>query len=324
MPILPFRSAVSLAFVTLLATPAAAQVKWDLPTPYADGNFHTRNIKQFAEEAKAGSGGKLEIAVHGGASLYKLPEIKRAVQTGQVQIGETLMAALSNEDAMYEADTVPFLARGFDEAKRLYDATRTHIENRLQRQGLVLLFSVPWPTQGIYTKAPLAGLADIKGSKMRTYNSTTSRFAELLGAVPTTVQAAEVSQAFATGMVQSMITSAATGVDTSAWEYVSHYSDVRLMHSKNMVIANQRALAALDAPVRTALLEAARRAEERGWSLAREVETETTARIAERGIKVTVPQPALAGEFERVGGILAGEWAQRAGADGQAVLKQLR
>lgn len=307
-----------------LAGQAEAQTTWNLPTPYADGNFHTQNIKTFTEEVGEATGGKLRIVVHSGASLYKLPEIKRAVQSGQVQVGETLVASLANEDPIFEADTVPFLAQGFDEAKKLYDATRDHMEQRLQEQGLRLLFSVPWPTQGIYTREPVDDPADFKGAKMRTYNTTTSRFAELLGAVPTNVQAAEVPQAFATGLIHAMITSAATGVDTQVWDYVQNYYDVRMMYSKNMVIANERAFNALDESTRDAVLKAARDAEERGWRTAREVEEETTRQIAQKGVNVFDASPAIKEELKRIGSVMSEEWAKRAGADGEAVLQRLK
>jgi TRAP-type C4-dicarboxylate transport system substrate-binding protein len=307
-----------------VAGPASAQQKWTMPTPYADGSYHSVNIKQFAEEVKKASGGKLQISVHTGASLMKLPEIRRAVQLGQVQIGETLMSSMGNEDAIFEATNVPFLAQGFDKAEVLWSMLKDPVTQRLQKQGLVLLFAAPWPSQGIYSKEPLKSLADLKGSKMRTYDRVTSRFAELLGATPVTVQAADVPQAFATGIVHTMITSANTGVDTKAWEYVKNYYDFKAMISRNVVIANEKAFKALDPATQKVLVDAGKRAEERATKIAMELEEKQKDVLKQRGVAIHMPSKEMSASMDALGEQLTTEWAQRAGVNGAGILKKLR
>jgi TRAP-type C4-dicarboxylate transport system substrate-binding protein len=209
----------------LLAASAAfgfahAQTKWDMPTPYADGEFHTRNIKAFVEDVKQGTNGALDIALHANGSLIKHPDILRAVSTGQVNIAEFLLGQFGNEDPVFAADNVPFVATGYDNAWKFYQAQKPLLEKKLDGRGLKLLFSVPWPGQGIYTKEPLKSVEDLKGTKFRTYSPLTARLAELLGASPTVIQVPEIPQMFATGAVQAMITSSATGTSTKAWEFV--------------------------------------------------------------------------------------------------------
>jgi TRAP-type transport system periplasmic protein len=303
---------------------AAAQQKWTMPTPYADGSFHSVNIKQFAEEVKKDSAGKLELSVHTGASLMKLPEIKRAVQFGQVQIGETLMSSMGNDDAIFEATNVPFLAKGFDKADVLWSMIKDQVSQRLQKQGLVLLFAAPWPSQGIYSKEPLKALSDLKGSKMRTYDRVTARFAELLGATPVTVQAADVPQAFATGIIHTMITSANTGVDTKAWEYVKNYYDFKAMISRNVVIANGKAFSALDHGTQKVLADAGKRAEERATKVAMQLEEKQKDVLKQRGVTIHSPSADISANMDKIGEQLTTEWAQRAGVNGADILKKLR
>jgi TRAP-type C4-dicarboxylate transport system substrate-binding protein len=300
---------------------AHAQQKWNMPTPYADGNFHSVNDREFAEDVKKATKGQLEIAVHSGASLYKLPEIKRAVQSGQVPIGETLMSSLANEDAIFEATNVPFLAKGFAKAEVLWNAIRPQIEERLRKQGLVLLYAAPWPSQGIYTKEPVKSVAEFKGLKMRTYDRATSSFAERLGAVPVTVQAAEIPQAFATGIIQAMITSATTGADTKSWDYVRNYYDFQAMISRNMVIANAKAFGQLDAATQKAVMDAAHRAEERAVRVAKELEEKSKGQLQQNGVHVITPSPEMTKAMDQVGEALATDWAQRAGVNGPEILK---
>lgn len=318
------RTLLTAALAGLASTATLAQTRWDMPTPYPDTNFHTRNIKQFADEVNAGSGGKLTITVHANGSLIKHPEIKRAVQTGQVPIGEVLISVLANESPLYAFDSNPFLADGYDASRKLWAAAKAPLTQRLDGQGITLLYSVAWPPQGIYTKKPLDGIADLKGTKFRTYSPTTSRFAELMGAVPTTVQVPEIPQAFRTGMVDAMITSGSTGVDTQAWDYLTHYYDVRAFLPQNMVIVNKAALGRLDAATRQVVQEAAARAEQRGWQASIAENDRVTRIMSERGIQVLPPSAKLRGELQDIGRRMADEWVGRAGAEGEAILREFR
>jgi TRAP-type C4-dicarboxylate transport system substrate-binding protein len=316
--------AAACAAALTAVTGAQAQTKWDLPTPYPDTNFHTKNIKQFAEEVSAASGGKLTITVHSNGSLIKHPDIKRAVQTGQVPIGEILISVQANESPLYAFDSNPFLAASYDESKKLWAAAKAPLTKRLDGQGIALLYSVAWPPQGIYTKKPIESIADLKGTKFRTYSPTTSRFAELMGAVPTTVQVPEIPQAFRTGLVDAMITSGSTGVDTQAWDYLTHYYDVQAFLPQNMVIVSKDALAKLDAATQKLVLDAAARAETRGWAASIAENDRVVKIMAEKGIKVLAPSAKLKAELAGIGKQIADEWVKRAGAEGEAIVAGYR
>ena len=306
--------------IVLAGGPAAAQVRWDMPTPYPETNFHTKNVKQFADEVNAASGGKLTITVHSNGSLIKHPDIKRAVQTGQVSIGELLISVLANESPLYAFDSNPFLADSYDASKKLWSAAKGPLVKRLDGQGINLLYSVAWPPQGIYAKKSIESAADLKGTKFRTYSPTTSRFGELMGAVPTTVQVPEIPQAFRTGLVDAMITSGSTGVDTQAWDYLTHYYDVQAFLPQNMVIVNKDALAKLDPATQNLVVDAAVRAERRGWEASVAENDRVVKIMADKGIKVLKPSAKLRVELAAIGKQMAEEWVKRAGADGEAIM----
>ncbi|MFN3296266.1 TRAP transporter substrate-binding protein [Caldimonas sp.] len=302
------------------AAGALAQTKWDLPTAYPASNFHTENIVQFAKEAGEASGGKLAITVHPGASLFKAPEIKRAVQGNQAQAGEILLVNFQNEWQPFGLDGIPFLADSYAAARKLYAAQKPALQKKLSEQGMMLLFSVPWPPQGIYSKKPLNAAADLKGSKWRAYSPATSRIAELVGAQPVTVQAAELSQALATGVVESMMTSGATGVDSKLYEHLKYYYDTQAWLPKNAVIANKRAFDALDKATQDAVLKAAAAAEERGWAASQRVNTDTQAKLKANGMEVLPPSAQLKADMQKVGEVLLKEWLDKAGPEGQAIV----
>lgn len=304
--------------------PASAQTKWDLPTAYPASNYHTENITQFAQDVDRASGGKLKITVHANASLFKAPEIKRAVQGGQAQAGEILLVNFENEDALYGLDGVPFLATSYGDSLKLYKASRKALEDKLAKQGMKLLYTVPWPPQGIYSKKPIASAADLKGLKWRAYSPATARIAELVGAQPVTVQAAELSQALATGVVDSYMSSGATGFDSKTYEHVKNWYDTQAWLPKNAVIVNAKAFEALDKPTQTALTKAAADAEARGWKLSEEKNKWYLDQLKGKGMNVAQPSEQLMADLRKVGNFMLAEWLRKAGDDGRKVLDVYR
>jgi TRAP-type C4-dicarboxylate transport system substrate-binding protein len=313
-------SALALTLMLGFGSMAAAQ-NWNMATPYPDGNFHTENIKMFIADVEAAT--DIDITLHSNASLLKMPEIKRGVQTQQVQLGEILISAYGNEDPIFRVDSIPFLAPGYVNGIKLWHLSKPLIEEKFRAQGLVPLFAVAWPGQGIYTSEAIESADDFEGVKFRAYNAATARLAELMGAVPTTVQAAEVPQAFATGIVSAMITSAATGVDSQAWDFSTHYYNTSAMNTKNLVFANADAFEGLDEADRMAILDAAARAEVRGWLMSAAAEAQTTARLAEEGMVVAPPPAAFIEDLEAIGAQMAEEWLADAGDEGRALLDAL-
>jgi TRAP-type C4-dicarboxylate transport system substrate-binding protein len=306
------------------AAPALAQTKWDLPAGYPAGNPHTQNLTQFAADVAKATGGKLNITVHAGGSLFKAPEIKRAVQTGQAQIGEVLMSLLENENPVFGADAVPFVATGFDASWKLWQAQRPVVDKILAAQGIKLLYAVAWPPQGIYTKKQLNSVADMKGLKWRAYNPATTRIAAMVGAQPLTIQAAELSQALSTGVVDSFMSSGATGVDSKVWENLSHFATADAWLPKNMVIINQKEFDKLDKATQDAVIAAGSAAEERGWKRMREYTGESLATLKANKMTVYEPNPAFKAELAKLGETMLTEWLAKAGADGQAIIAAYR
>ena len=308
------------ATVALAASPVSAQTKWNLPAAYPADNPHTVNLLAFAKDVAAATGDKLQITVHPAASLFKAPEIKRAVQTGQAQVGEVLISLHENEDPMFGLDVVPFVATSYPEALKLWAASKPVIEKKLEAQGLKLLFGVPWGPQGIYAKKDINTLEDMKGLKWRAYNVGTSRIAEIVGAQPVTIQAAELPQALATGVVNAFMTSGSTGYDSKAWETMSHYYDTQAWIPKNLTFVNKAAFEALDKPTQDAILKSAATAETRGWKLAEEKAGWYLDQLKANKMKVLPPSAELKAGLKKVGEQLTADWTKKAGPDGEAVI----
>ena len=283
---------------------AQAQTKWDMPTPYPDSEFQTKNNIQFAEDVRKATNGALDIKVHSANSLIKNPEIKRAVQTGQVQIGEIFKPNLGPEDPVFELDAIPFFAASYKEARALLEVSRPAINEKLMKQGL----------RAIKT------LVDFKHLKMRTYNAQTARLAQLMGTVPTTVQATEIPQAFTSGMIDTMFTSAPTAVSSKAWDYTKNVYDTQAWVPKNVVFVNEKAFQALPESVRKVVLEQAAIAETRGWTWSQRDNDETPKELVKNGMNLAPIGPAFKAELKKIGDQMLDDWLKKAGPDGQKIV----
>jgi TRAP-type C4-dicarboxylate transport system substrate-binding protein len=301
-----------------------AQTKWDLPAAYPASNFHTENLMQFAADVDKATAGKLKITVHANASLFKANEIKRAVQGGQAQIGEVLLVNFENENPIYGADGIPFLASSYADSKKLYAAQKPALSKLLDAQGMKLMYTVAWPPQGIYSKKPLASVADLRGIKWRAYSPATAKIAELIGAQPVTIQAAELSQALATGVVESYMSSGSTGYDSKTYESIKYWYDTQAWLPKNAIIVNKKAFDALDAPTQAALTKAAADAEVRGWKLSEEKNDFYKKALTEKGMSIVTPPAKLVSDMKQVGTIMLADWQKKAGPEGEALVTSFK
>ncbi len=315
-----------LALVALLAwaTPGAAQTRWVMATPYPEANYHTETIKWFLAEIERLAPGKLVVQLHPNASLMPLSQIKRAVQSGQIQMGEILLGAFGNEDPIFDVDSIPFIASTYAMEAKLHEAAEPAIRARLERQGITPLYMVPWPSQALYTRAELRTLEDLKGSRFRSQTPIVARMAELMGATPVMVQAAEVPQAFATGIVNAMLTSAQTGADSAAWDFSKYHYNIGFSRTRNAVIVNTRAFMALDPATRDAIRAAAAQARPRGIAAAEASEKVMTERLRAGGMQIMTPSPELMAQLQAIGVKQEQEWVAKAGPDGAALLARYR
>jgi TRAP-type transport system periplasmic protein len=296
-----------------------AQTQWQLATGYRAESFHTRNLSAFASDVEKVSQGALRIQVRPDNELFKLAEVRQAVQDGRVQAGEVIMTGLVSEMPIAGADSVPFVVHTYADALRLWGLQRPLIEKHMAARGLQVLYAVPWPPQGLFAEAPVRSMSDLKGSRMRTYNLSTQRIAQMLGAAPVDVPMAEVNQALSEGRVNNMITSAVTGVENKVWGQIAHYYPINAWFPKNLVFVNQKAFDALPLQVRQAVMQAALRAEARGWAMSEAAASESTRELAAQGMKVERIAPSVEAELKRLGEKFSREWVHSVGHEANVI-----
>ena len=314
------KTLMATSVATLALSGVASAENWDMPVAYPADNYHTENAQIFVDAVRECTGGELDITIHAGGSLFKGDEIKRAVQVGEAQIGERLLSAHANENAVFGYDSVPFLATSFEASDALRDAARPTLNALLNEQNMTLLYSVPWPPQGLYFAKEVNSLADAKGLKFRAYNAATARVAELAGMVPTQIEAAELKQALATGVVEAFISSGSTGVDEKVWEDLTNFYDAKAWLPRNTIFVNSGAYEALPAASQECLMSMAAEAEARGSAKAAELSGVFVNTLAENGLTVSEPSEALAADLAAIGETMTEEWLAETGDAGAAIV----
>ena len=307
------------ALTAASAAPAMAE-KWDMPMAYSGSNFHSATGAEFAKCVTTGTGGDIEIVTHPSGSLFPGAQIKRAIQTGQVPIGERLLSGHQNEDAIFGVDSVPFLATSFDDAAKLWKAAKPTLETVLLDQNLTLLYSVPWPPQGLYFKNEVTSVADMAGIKFRSYNNATARLAELTGMLPVTIEAAEISQAFATGVAESMVSSGSTGYDRKVWESLNYFYEVDAWLPRNYIMVNSDVWKGTSDGNKAVVTACAELAEYAGTWRAKEYTGFTMQGLRDGGMTVGPASDALKSELQEIGKTMTAEWLEASGEQGQAIV----
>lgn len=297
-----------------------AQTVWKLATGYPAESFHTENLRQFSKDVAVATGGRLVIEIHPNNSLVKLADIRARVEAGDIAAGEVIMSSLIKQIPVAGIDSVPFIVGSFDDAKRLWRYQRPVIDPALAKRGLIGLYAVPWPSQGLFSIRPVGTSFDLKGSRMRTYNAATVRIAEMMGAVPVDVPMTEVSQALAVGRIDSMITSGVTGVDSKVWNQLKYFYDIRAWFPKNIVLVNRVAFGALDAKTQEAVRQAAAAAEERGWQMSEAAAAASVSALASHGMRIDPIGFEFRTELRRFGERFSLEWIRTTGQDAISIL----
>lgn len=301
------------------ASTVMAQTTWKLATGYRAESFHTQNIMQLSREIDQTTAGQLRIQVHPNNTLAKLNDIKQAVVDGKAEAGETIMTSMVKEIPIAGADAVPFVVSSYKDAARLWKLQRPGIEKHFAQRGLTLLYTVPWPPQGLHSSKPIRSLADFKGTQMRTYNSTTLRIAELLKARPVDVAMVDVGKALAEGRMDNMITSALTGVENKVWGSIKYYYEINGWFPKNVVFVSSKAFDALKPEVRSAVRKAAADAEARGWAASEALASSATEELRQNGIKIDrIPQDVEL-EIKRMGEKFSREWVRTVGNEANQI-----
>lgn len=311
---------VAMAAGLMAGSGARAATTWIMASGYPEANFLTKNLRMFIEEVEGKSKGELKITLHSNDSLIKLDGIKRAVQTGQIQAGEIRLGVYGNEDPMFILDGTPFVASSYEDAVRLAVAQQPYFDSLFAKAGVKMLGYQIWPSQGFYTKTKVNSVDDFKGKKLRIYSTATQKMGALLGFNATILPFAEIPQAFSTGLIEALFTSAQTGVDIQAWDNTKFFTNVGAILSKNALIVNSRSMATLPKEVQEALVEAGAAYSKRTVEMSKAAHDAQAAVLTKNGMELSEAPPAIVETMKKVGVEMAADWKTTASPEAVAIL----
>ncbi|MEG0921429.1 MAG: TRAP transporter substrate-binding protein [Comamonas sp.] len=298
----------------------AAATKLQCAGAYTDSLFHTQNLLQFARDASKMSDGAAQVDVVTNAKLMPMTDVLPALSKGDLAMGEIFMSNFSKQYPLLGIDSLPFIVRSFDDAKRLWEATREATQALLQKQGIRVLYAAAWPGQGLFARLPVSKLDDVKGQKFRVNNDATKFIAEFAGATPVDIPANNLAKAIQGGQVDVMVTSSTTGVDSQSWNAMGIFVDMRAWIPKNLILVSEKVWASLPTATKTALEGAAKQAEARGWQLAKDADDSAQRVLIEHSTKISQPSYELRRTLDLMGEKFAREWSNRAGVEGTSAL----
>lgn len=321
------RTLLALALAAALAAPALAQkaVRMDLNAIYPATNFHSQGAADFAERVKEYSNGSVVITVHPGGSLgFKGPELLKTVKDGTVPLSDILMGVVQGSEKAFGLSSLPMLVSGYDEARKFYDAARPAYEAAAAKWNQKILYVVPWPPSGLFTKKEVAAPGDIAGLKTRTYDKNGADFLASLGGSPISMPWGEVYAALQTGMIDSVLTSAVSGQDAKLWEVLSHFVKIHYAYPLNMVVINLDYWNGLTAEQKAAVEKAAAETEAKQWEASARDNEAALKAVADGGIKISDMSPALAEALRKAAAAIVDQFAAEAGPEVKAALEAYR
>lgn len=307
------------SMVSVAAGTAQADTTWTMASGYPESSFLTKNIRLFIEAVEQRTDGELKIDLRPNDTLIQLDNIKRAVQSGQIPIGEIRMGVYGNEQEMFNLDNIPGVVPTFEKSWALMEAQKPYYEEWFGENGMEVLTYVAWPGQGFFTNGEIHSLDDLEGIKLRIYSKQTQVMGEKLGTEAIILPFAEVPQAFATGMIEALWTSAQSGTDVQVWDYLDTFTYTGTMHNKNAIIVNERAMRALPEDIQQIVREEGEKATARGWELAQAASDEKEQILQDHGVSVVQAPQDILDRIDEIGKEMVADWMTRASEEEQAV-----
>ncbi|MCD4721914.1 MAG: TRAP transporter substrate-binding protein [Desulfobacula sp.] len=314
---------IGLMFALTIFSDAMAKTKWDLHLNYPAGNFHSKGAQRFADEVAKATNGELTIVLHPGSSLgFKGPELLRSVAEGQLAVAEIPTGMVEGDAPVLALTAQPFISTNAFEQRLLYQLAKPVYAKNLKKFNQMTLYTSIWPFSGIYTQRAIKSESDLNGLKMRVYDGTGLAFGKATGIAARKMPFSEVYPAMKAGLLDSMYTSSASGVDAKAWEILKYFTPINIVGPVNMINVNIDAWNKLDKKIQATVLEIAIQMEDEMWNLAGDMDRKSRATLIENGMTIDPVSKQFRTELNAIGEKLRTQWAKKAGADAQAILKE--
>jgi len=307
----------------LAASLLAGNIKMDLNAKYGANNFHTKGAEQFSALVKDYSKGSVDIVVHAGSSLIKGNPLK-AVKDGTVAMTDMFIPFTSGGGKVFGISALPFIAQSYDDAYRLYQISKPAYEKTAKKWNQKLLYSVTWPPSGFYSNKAMTSITDFKGAKTRTYDKNSAAFVNQAGGNAVALPWGEVYSSLRTGMVNSVITSSASGKDGKFWEVLNNFTKINYAYPLQAVTINLDYWNSLSKDQKNAMLKAADEIEKSQWEASRQENKIALETLKKNGMDVSEASPKLKAELDKIANDLLEKYLDGANSQIKNIFKEYR
>lgn len=307
----------------LAASLLAGNIKMDLNAKYGATNFHTKGAEKFAALVKDYTKGSVDITVHAGSSLIKGNPLK-AVKDGTVAMTDMFIPFTSGGGKVFGISALPFIAKSYDDAYKLYQISKPAYEKTAKKWNQKLLYSVTWPPSGFYSNKAMTSISDFKGAKTRTYDKNSAAFVNKAGGNAVALPWGEVYSSLRTGMVDSVVTSSASGKDGKFWEVLTNFTKINYAYPLQAVTINLDYWNSLTKVQQKAMLKAAREIEESQWEASKMEDKVALETLVKNGMKVNEASPALKAELDKIADDLLKKYLDGANSQIKKIFEEYR
>src|SRR5882757_8607800 len=283
-----------------LTRSASAAASFDLATVWPDGNFHTTNAKQFAEEVGKVTNGEVKITVQAGGSLgFKGPEQLRAVRDGLVPFADILNIQQVGDEPMLGTESIPFLVGSDKELKILHKYLRPEYEAIAAKNNQKVLYMVPWPTQYLHLKIKADSLDALKSIKIRVPDKNAQEMCSAIGMAPALIPWGETIAALSSGVVAGVSTSSVSGVDGKFWEFLKFFHQTNHAWSCQIVTINNDTWKKISPANQKVMTDLAKKLEPDFWASSLKADADSNKRLTDGGMQIVIPSPQMMADLRK-------------------------
>ena len=171
---------------------------------------------------------EVQLSTHNQMGLG-LGDVYRLLGEGVYDVAMTVADYAVADAPELEGLDVPLVAMTADKAKAMVDAARPMVADIYKaRFNSHVLAIAPYPPQVVFCNAPITGLDDLAGKKIRASGRMTAKFLDALGAEGVNVSFSEVPGALQKGVVDCAVTGAGSGYSAGWWEVSTHLLPIPL------------------------------------------------------------------------------------------------
>lgn len=196
----------------------------------------------------------------------------RVLKSGLFDIVTLRVAQVSRDEPFLLGADLVGLTPNYEASRKVVDAYREAFDKRLQERFNGKLLAIwPFGPQVLFCNAPITGLADLKGRKVRVYDQSLAKFIERIGGVPVSIAFGETQQSLQRGVVDCAITGPSSA-NSAGWPEVStHFMPIGFQIALNAYAMNLNSWKKLTPEQQSKLLQAFDQLERDIWGYSKEL-----------------------------------------------------